>query len=180
MSDELADPRKAELKRWATIVMDRAKDSPPNALENTHPEKAACILWHRAQGDSYKKIRNKYNVGLATIKRMELGYKEPLAEARKTASVDWLCLADASRQAAFTKLERMQDDPELLDQVGLDRLTLAAAVSQDKAMVLEGQASTIVEHKSGKSIEEAQEMIKMAKARVAEKKKIIDVEAEEV
>ena len=176
MSDELADPKKAELKRFASLVMDRAKESPPNALENTHPEKAACILWHRAQGDSYKKIRNKYNVGLATIKRMEIEYKDPLASVRKEMTVKWLAIADMAQDALGKKMEQYDENPELLQDISPDRLSLTAAMAQDKAMTLEGQASTIVEHKSGKSIEDAQELIKQAKARVAEKKQIVEAE----
>ena len=178
MSDELSDPKKAELKRFAKMVMDRAEEAPPNALENTNPERAAVILWHRANGDSYKKIRNKYGVGLATIKRMEIEYKDPLASVRKEATVEWLAIASASKDALMKKMEQYEDDPESLKDVSPDRLSLTAAMAQDKAMALEGQASTIIEHRPGKSIEDAQEMIKMAKARVAEKKATIDIDAE--
>jgi hypothetical protein len=178
MSDELQDPKKADLKRFAKMVVERAKESPPNALENTKPEKAACILWHRANGDSYRSIRNKYKVGLATIKRMEIEYKDPLGSVRKEATVDWLVIASANKEALMKKMEQYEDDPELLKDVSPDRFSLTAAMAQDKAMALEGQASTIVEHRSGRSIEDAQEMIKQAKARVAEKKATIEIDAE--
>ena len=78
----------------------------------------------------------------------------------------------------FTQFERFQDDPELLDKISPDRLALMAGIAQDKAMTLEGEATSVVEHRDGKSMEDALEAIKKAKGRVAEKK-VIDVDAEE-
>jgi hypothetical protein len=178
MSDELSQPTDADMDKFVSIVSSKAKEVEPGCLENVNPAKAAKALWMRAQGVSRRQVRDKCGVGLATLRRLEDMNEEALDPIRKKYAKSWLYLEDEAHQALFKKFERYEDNPELLDEVSPDRLALMAGIAQDKAMTLAGEANTIVEHRSGKSMEDALESIKMAKARVAEKK-VIDVESEE-
>ena len=177
--DELAESNREEMKRFLGAIKERAKDLPPNCLENTRPHVAAKALWMLSEGASLREVNRVTQVGHETCRRLMTDHQETYEIQQKKASVRYAMGAQEYMDRVFEWSEMAAADPDMLKRVSPDKLAMTAGILQDKALTLNGQANTVVEHRSGKTIDEALEMIKQAKARVADKGKIIDIEAED-
>jgi len=74
------------------------------------------------------------------------------------------------------KMQRLQADPDKLDDEKLKDIALAIGIVTDKAANLNGMATSVVEHRSGPSIEDAMKFREEVRQRVQMAKgKVIDV-----
>ena len=93
-------------------------------------------------------------------------------EARREAQAEELeDLADVYREALRRKADDLLRDDEKLSKVNPKDLALTTAILTDKPMQLRGEATSVVEHRSGVSLEDVMKM----KAELAKEADIIDV-----
>lgn len=166
---------------WFDEIRRRAEESKhENSLvyELRYPEKAARILWMRAQGVSKKKIGQMMGVQRSVITRMEWRHKDTLETKKREFSREFAIAAETYKDLLLEKADQLFEDPEQLKQISPDKLALAMAITTDKSMALAGMASTVVEFRKGASLSDAEKMIAEARARIAERTRETAVEAE--
>jgi len=173
-----AQENREEMAKFLAAIKERGKDLPPNCLENTKPHVAAKALWMLSEGNSLREVNRVTQVGHETCRRLMTDHKETYEVQQKRAGLRYAMGAQEYMDRVIEWSEMAAQDPDMLKRVSPDKLAMTAGILQDKALTLNGQANTVVEHRSGKSIEEAAEMIREAKARVLAKKaeNAIDVE----
>lgn len=176
---ELADlETKEAMDKFLAQILERAKDLPCNVAENTKPHVAAKALWMLAHGHSFREIRRVTSLGHETLRRLAKDHGETLEGEQKRAAGRYMAIAHEYMDRLYEWSELAAEDPEMLKKISPDRLAMTAGIAQDKALTLNGQATSVIEHRKGKSIDEALEIINAAKARVLEKKKETAIEAE--
>lgn len=177
--NELADlDTKDEMVAFMANIKERAKDLPVNCAENTKPHVAAKGLWMLAHGQSINEIRRVTGLGNETIRRLARDHNSTLEGEQKRAAQRYMSIAHEYMDRLYEWSELAADDPDMLRKVSPDRLAMTAGIAQDKALTLNGQATSVIEHRKGKSIDEALEIINAARARVLEKQKATAIEAE--
>lgn len=176
--DELAN--KEAMSKFLADIKERGKELAPNCLENTRPHVAAKALWMLAEGKSLREVNRVTQVGHETCRRLMTDHKTTFEQQQKVAAVRYAMGAQEYMDRIFEWSEYAAQDPDMLKKISPDKLAMTAGILQDKAMTLSGQANTVIEHRSGKSIEEAAEMIREARARVLAKKAENAIEAEVV
>lgn len=169
---------KEAMAKFLADIKERGKELPPNCLENTKPHVAAKALWMLAAGQSLREVNRVTQVGHETCRRLMTDHKDTYDTQQKRAALRYAMGAQEFIDRLFEWSEEAANDREMLKKISPDKLAMTAGILQDKALTLSGQANTVVEHRSGKSIEEALEEIKAAKGRVLEKKKELAVDAE--
>jgi hypothetical protein len=161
-------------------VRDRAKGMHASCLERAQPDVAAKVLWLLAQGASKQKIRQLTGVSCEVIRRLEWDHEDTLESKRKEFSSRYAMAAAEYTDLLFKKAEQLHDDPEQLAAVSPERLATVIGIMNDKAMTLNGMATSIVEHKKGASIEDAAKVIEEVRKRIADNARNKAVEAEVV
>ncbi len=177
--EELAELEdKENMSKFFAQIKERAKELPPNSLENTKPHVAAKALWMLSLGESIREVSRVTGVGHETARRLMCDHKETYEAQQKLAAVRYTMGAQEFVDRIFEWSEMAANDREMLKKISPDKLAMTAGILQDKALTLSGQATSVVEHRKGKSIDEALEIIEAARARVLEKKKKTAIEAE--
>jgi len=174
--DELAESNREQMAKFFAAIKERGKSLPPNCLENTKPHVAAKALWMLTEGASLREVSEVTGVGHETSRRLMLDHKDTYESQQKIAAVRYAMAAQEYVDRVFEWSEMAAADPDMLKKVSPDKLAMTAGILQDKSLTLSGQATSVVEHRKGKSIEEAMELIAEARARVANQKKVIDAE----
>lgn len=185
MSDDTHHPiTESERQNMAEFfhqVRERARGMHGSALEVAQPHVAAKVLWMLAQGAPKAKIRDLTGVSCEVIRRLEWTHEDTLETKRKEFSVRYAMAAAEYTDLLFKKAEMLADDPEQLKAVSPERLATVIGIMNDKAMTLNGMATSIVEHKKGASIEDATRVIEEVRKKIAEnaRNKAIDAEVVE-
>lgn len=166
---------------WLIEAQRRAEEcSHKNALtlELRDPPVAARILWMLAQGVPKLRIHQATGVCRKVIARMAWDNRETLETKKKEFSREYAIVAESYKDLLLEKAAQLEDDPEQLKAISPDKLAITMAIATDKAMLLAGMASTVVEFRKGASIDDAAKMIAEARARVANKLKSEAIDAE--
>lgn len=147
-------------------------------MERVRPATAALILWRLAQGISMKRITEETGVCRKSIRQLQLRLNQPLSEQKVRFAALYAQAASEYTELLFEKADRLWENPEQLDSISPDRLAVTVGIMTDHASRLSGMASSVIEHRTGASIEDAAKMIEDAKKRVAEKLRENAIEAE--
>lgn len=104
------------------------------------------------------------------IREIELGrliYHRPeLWEKRRPKLAQKLAIAsEMLADAMQKKAQKLLEDPEELAKTPVKDLALALGITTDKAAAYHGMATTVVEHRTGASLDDAAAAIAAAKAR---------------
>lgn len=161
-------------------IQELGENAPKACLERVKPAKAAIVLWRLAQGISTKRIEEETGISRPTIRELSLRLQQPLSEQKRKFAALYAQAASEYTELLFEKADRMWANPEQLDNISPDRLAVTVGIMSDHAAKLSGMANTVIEHRSGASIEDAAKMIEDAKKRVAEKLREQAIEAEVV
>lgn len=120
---------------------------------------------------SMRQIREE--TGLNDLELGQLIFKRPETwEQRKPRLAAKLAqAAEGVADLMLMKVERVREDPTQLDEIQFKDLALAGGITTDKSAGLNGVATTIVEHRSGPSVDEALQFREDVRRRLAEKAK---------
>lgn len=159
-------------------IQEFGKDLPTNSSEKIKPLESAVALWRLAQGIPLKRIQAETGISPRAIREMAIRHRHTLNDHKEKFAALYAQAASEYSELLFEKADRMRENPEQLDQISPDRLAITVGIMTDQAAKLSGMASTVIEHRTGASIEDAAAMIAAARARIAEKAKAHAIEAE--
>lgn len=172
-------PDQLNALRWHEECLERAREnSDPRCIENQDPERAAKALAMLAAGTPLIQIHRALKMDRSAIRSLRWRHKETLETRRKEFAKKFAMGAEALVDLTFKKIEQIEDDDDMLAATSMKDLALGAAIFTDKAMALSGMASTVIEHRRGPSIEDAQKAIAEARARIANRATEEAIEAE--
>lgn len=174
---------------WLEEVRKRAESrlaegiSKKQALEFRDPEKAAQALCLLAEGGmTQKAICAELGLYGAELSRLARHHAGSLAAAfehtRKDLAARYLHIAKRSAELMERKIDRLEDSDEQLDAVSIKDIALTIGIVHDKGMAAAGVATTVIEHRSGPSLDDAIKAIAEARAKVANKSTEGAIEAE--
>ena len=142
-----------------------------HALEVQKPEECVRAMEMLALGAPYREICAETGLRPSNISKLKVRHGGAV-EARREAQAEELeDLADVYREALARKADDLLSDDEKLAKVNPKDLALTTAILTDKPMQLRGEATSVVEHRSGVSLEDVMKM----KAELAKEADIIDV-----
>lgn len=180
-SDEWADPEIRE--HWAAVVKQRAADrlaEAPDArlaMEIRAPEKAAKALYLLSTGEhSECKIAKALGVHRMDISRLVYHNAAALEAERKELAVKFTALASRTANIMSKKLDLIEDDEEEMAKASLRDIVIAMGIAADKGAQMAGIATTVIEHRTGPSVEEYEAIRAEARKRLAAKQHVIEAE----
>lgn len=172
---------------WLEEVRKRAESrlaegiSRKQALEFRDPEKAAQALCLLADGGmTQKAIREKLGLHGTELWRLARQHAGSLAAAfehtRKDLAARYLNIAKRGAELMEKKFDRLEESDEQLDAVSIKDIALTIGIVHDKGMAAAGVATTVIEHRSGPSMEEFEQLREQARQRLAERSVAIEAE----
>lgn len=149
-------------------------------METMDPKRAATVVWLASQGLTTGQIVKMVKIDKLTVLRLKVRNGDLMEDIRKKMSIEYSRAAVAYTDLMMEKAERLMDAPEKLDDISPDKLAMTVGIMTDKAAQCAGMASTVIEHRGGASISDAQKIILEAQARIADRMKANVIEAEVV
>lgn len=178
MSEELSTGQWAdipEMDYWREEVKRRADAhlaEYPNAkrsMEIAAPEKAAQILYMLAKGDSWKSICDKTGVCRPELSRLERHHIGTLEKYRPRLAKKLTQISARLADIMERKIYQIEDSEEGLSKTSLKDIAISIGVVTDKASQLAGIATSVIEHRSGPTIEDAMKFRDEVRQRIADK-----------
>lgn len=178
--DRWAD--ESERTHWRSVVAERLDSlrtsgkTKINVLEGKDPEKAAQALYMIAEGASSHKVAKKLGLTRITVDRLRYNNVYELSKRRADLADRFTGLAEQLAIVTEQKLELLREDEDQLKNTSLRDLVISMGITSDHAARMAGIATTIVEHRSGPSVEDYQQMIETARARLKDETPVIEAE----
>ena len=101
-------------------------------LERSNPEKAAAVLTEMARGTSQLRTRSKFKLSGKVMHRLVNDHQELLERTLAWRAEVSSRLAVKTSRAFEEKLDRILDDPEMLDRTPIREFVLAYQVTLDQ------------------------------------------------
>ena len=179
MSEELTTIDDAALDHWRGIVAERAAQvlakgvTKARALEVTQPEKAAMALYllNEFPDMSRREVARRVNVARIDLDRLAYHNAMKLEDARPELAMKFTENASKLADLVGRKISRINEDDDQLDATSLKDLTIAMGISASNAATMAGVPTTVIEHRSGPTLEEAMSFREEIRARLAAKAK---------
>lgn len=150
----------------AHSIAEAAAHAPANRLEVVKPVECALAMDMLASGESYAEIARETGLTHYAIAALRGRHEEAIAVRRARAADEAEHLADVYRQVLREKAEGLLSDKEALKKLNPKDAALTLGILTDKAMTLRGEATSVVEHRKGVSLEDAAAMIEAARKKV--------------
>jgi len=145
------------------------KERSGNSLEVQKPKECAMALEMLAFGERYSAIANSTGLSPSNISKLKVRHQGALDERRMSAAQELDEVGDTYREIMRCKADQLLTDSDALKKLNPKDVALTVAILTDKPMQLRGEATSVVEHKKGVSLDDVLAM----KAELA--KKVIDV-----
>jgi hypothetical protein len=179
MSQDLTTIDDAALDYWRGIVADRAQQvlakgvTKARALEVTQPEKAAMALYllNEFPDMSRREVARRANVARIDLDRLAYHNAMKLEDARPELAAKFTKNASELADLVGRKISRINEDDDQLDATSLKDLTIAMGISAQNAATMAGVPTTVIEHRSGPTLEDAMKFRDEVRARLANKAK---------
>ena len=136
------------------------------SLARTDPDKYGKVLKLLSEQGSYADIQKATGASYQTIAKIERTHAGTTEMWRKRAAAKSQIVADMV-------LERLLEKVDAGEKMSLKEGGILYGILADKGLTLAGEASAVVEHRSGVSVEDARKAIEAAQKRV--KGEAIDV-----
>ena len=185
MSEELTTIDDAALDHWRAVVADRAAQvlsrgvTKARALEVTQPERAAMALYLLNEFPDMPRaqVAKRVNVSRIDLDRLAYHNAMKLEDARPELAAKFTKNASDLADLVGRKIAAINEDDEQLAATSLKDLSIAMGISASNAATMAGVPTTVIEHRSGPTLEDAMQFREEIRARLAEKAKaqIIDV-----
>ena len=159
-------------------IMKRAKEGHNSCVEFTRPKVAAIALWRLAQGVSTHHIMKETGCTRETIRGLAIRNRETLEDKKAYFAAIYARAASEYSELLFERADQLHENPDQLASISPDRLALTVGIMSDHAAKLSGMATSVIEHRSGASVDDAAKMIAAARARIAEKTRATAIEVE--
>ena len=133
-------PNSEEESRWLArevsasirFVASNQRKQSRIGLERSNPEKAAAVLTEMARGTSQLRTRSKFKLSGKVMHRLVNDHQELLERTLACRAEMSSRLAVKASRAFEEKLDRILDDPEMLDRTPIRDFVLAYQVTLDQ------------------------------------------------
>lgn len=147
------------------------------SLESKNAELAAEAMYLIAnKGYSFYRAAKETGLSEIMIRRTASHYLGQLEKWRPDMVVRLTKISFDLAEVIAMKAEQLKADPDELKKVSIDKLAVAFGIMNDKNLTMQGQATSVIEHRSASNIEEFEAMKAAARDRLAGKS--IPVEAQ--
>ena len=179
MTEELITIDDAALDHWRSVVGERAQAvlakgvTKTRALEVTKPEQAAMALYllNEFPDMPRREVASRANVPRQDLDRLAYNNAMKLEDARPELAAKFTENASKIADLVGRKIARISEDDDQLDQTSLKDLTIAMGISAQNAATMAGVPTTVIEHRSGPTLEDAMQFREEIRARLANKAK---------
>jgi hypothetical protein len=158
----------------ASMTMGREGGEPikRQSMEARFPEAAAHALYLLSETDMKKSEICKLTGFLGVqLNRLAVANAPTLEQQRPELEKKFTQIASKAGDAMLKKIDRLLEDEALLDATPINHLAIAMGVSIDKAGGLAGVATSVVEHRSGPTLDDAIKFREEVRQRLAERSK---------
>lgn len=145
-------------------------------MEVVKPYKAISILMMLEEGRPMREINEKFNTNFNAIIGLRARHSTSMKERRAIFSRLYSLAAESMAYLLIKKTDMLAHDDAALAETSLKDIALGMGIATDKAAMLDGMATQTIEVRRGSSIGDAAALIQAAKAKLAEKSKVIDAE----
>ena len=166
-----------EMDYWREEVRKRAEahlaeyPGAKRALEIANPEQAAEILYLLARGETWMAIRGKTGIDPASLSRLQRHHIGTLEKYRPILAQRFTQAAARLLDTLDRKIDQIESDDEAMSKTSLKDIAISLGVATDKASHLAGIATTVIEHRTGPTLEDAMSFRESIRQRIAEKAK---------
>lgn len=142
------------------------------SLESKNAELAAEAMYLIAnKGYSFYRAAKETGLSEIMIRRTASHYLGQLEKWRPDMVARLTKISFDLAETIAMKIDQIKGDPEELKKVSIDKLAVAFGIMNDKNLNLQGQATTVVEHRSGPTLEAAVNFREEIRKRLADKAK---------
>ncbi len=180
VEEELHREIRAAVKEYAEEMELKKMKS----LSRYDPEKVAKILYLFSTGNSQTRLVKHYDFHRETVVNILVEYADSMQRFKelggKLAARNYVQMSSLEEDLIQKVRDRMDNDPEM--QVSfrdLKELSIAKANANREALTARGEATTITEERKVLTDEDYAKEIELARQRLAEEAKVIEVEEEE-
>ena len=173
-----------EISEAIKQVAEKKETFQMKSLSRYKPEKVAEILYLFSTGNSQTRLVKKYGFDRATVISVVTDYADHLGKFKdlsgKLAAKNYLNLSSLEEDLVDKVRDRMENDPEMqVSFKDLKELSIAKANANREALTARGEATSITEERKVLTDEDYAKEVELARQRLAEEAKVIEVEEEE-
>jgi len=119
-----------------------------------------------ANGETYAAIEGATGINRKTLVSLKYRHSDAIEVRRERAADDAEHMAERYRAILEEKASMLEGDREMLGKVNPKDLALTYGILRDKASTLRGDATSVIEHKRGVSLEDAKKALEEAQKRI--------------
>lgn len=147
-------------------LAERMVRAPRHAAEVRNPKACALALEMLADGCGTSEIVKATGLTAGILARLRYDHNEAISVRREKAADDAEHMAERYRAILEEKANMLLDDPDLLKKVNPRDLAVTYEIFRSKASSLRGEATAVVEHRKGVSLEDAKKALEAAQKRI--------------
>jgi hypothetical protein len=180
VEEELHREIRAAVKEYAEEMELKKMKS----LSRYDPEKVAKILYLFSTGNSQTRLVKHYDFHRETVVNILVEYADSMQRFKelggKLAARNYVQMSSLEEDLIQKVRDRMENDPEMqVSFKDLKELSIAKANANREALTARGEATTITEERKVLTDEDYAKEVELARQRLAEEAKVIEVEEEE-
>lgn len=154
------------------------------SLSRYDPEKVAKILYLFSTGNSQTRLVKHYDFHRETVVNILVEYADSMQRFKelggKLAARNYVQMSSLEEDLIQKVRDRMENDPEMqVSFKDLKELSIAKANANREALTARGEATSITEERKVLTDEDYAKEVELARQRLAEEAKVIEVEEEE-
>lgn len=176
--DIIPTPTAADLAPYVDDVQKRAAEwlaihpGGKRRTEIREPEKAALALYLLDHsGLAINKVADAVGLAHAEVGRLIYNRPELWEKRRPHLAIKLAATTERLIDVTEQKLDRISENEEQLDATPLKDIALSLGIISDKAAAFNGMSTTVVEHRTGPTIEDAMKFREEIRQRLADKAK---------
>jgi len=140
-------------------------------IEISDPEKAARGLYMLASGKKWSEIESSLGINRSKISALQTRHIGSLEQYRPVLAKRLTMLASRMADTMEAKLCQIEDSEEELSKTSLKDIAISSGITIQNASLLSGNATSVVEHRSGPTLEDAMAFRDSIRQRIADKAK---------
>ena len=144
------------------------------AIEVKKPKECCLALEMLSFGEHYRAVSEATGLAVSTLSDLKLRHQGAIELRRLRAADESESIADTYREVLRRKADRLLEDDEALDKLNPKDAALTYGILTDKTGQARGEATSVVEHRKGVSLDdykaaiaEARENMKLKRAEEA-------------
>jgi len=136
-------------------VVDRVREGDGNLLEKKDPARVAQVLRMKADGCSMREVYDATGTSFEQQIRLYRTHGDTIHELHKEIAMTAGQVAKLSMEMLTEKLQQINNNPDQMREVQIRDIALVTGIAVDKSIAANTGGVTVIEHRSGPSIDDA-------------------------